>query len=67
MSKTLQARITQRCDTAANWTSINPVLLLAEFGVESDTLKIKIGDGVTAWNNLNYINSEPTLTVSIDE
>ena len=43
-----------RGDTAANWTSNNPVLALREPGVETDTSKIKIGDGVTAWASLPY-------------
>lgn len=43
-----------RNDLAANWTSINPTLAQAEFGYESNTGKIKLGDGVTAWNSLSY-------------
>jgi hypothetical protein len=46
--------INQRRDTAANWTSANPVLQLGEVGWERDTLKAKLGDGVTAWNLLAY-------------
>ena len=47
-------RIRIRRDTAANWTSANPVLLGAELGLETDTQKLKIGDGVSAWNSLAY-------------
>lgn len=43
-----------RRDTAANWTSGNPILLAGEMGIESDTKKFKIGDGTTAWNSLPY-------------
>lgn len=43
-----------RRDTAANWTSINPVLSLAEPGLETDTRLVKYGDGSTAWNSLAY-------------
>lgn len=43
-----------RRDTAANWTSSNPTLANGEFGLESDTLKYKIGDGATAWTSLAY-------------
>lgn len=56
MSKTLNARMAQKNDTAANWTSANPILLKGELGIESDTKKIKIGDGVTAWSSLTYAN-----------
>lgn len=41
-------------DTAANWTAGNRVLQAGQFGVETDTQKFKIGDGVTAWNSLVY-------------
>ena len=48
--KTLQLRR----DTAANWTSNDPTLAAGEIGVETDTLKFKIGDGATAWSSLAY-------------
>src|SRR5512147_581338 len=44
----------QRRDTAANWTSADYILASGEIGVESDTLKFKIGNGVTSWNFLAY-------------
>lgn len=47
-------RLQLRRDTAANWASSNPVLALGEPGVETDTLKVKVGDGITAWNSLGY-------------
>ncbi len=43
-----------RRDTAANWSANNPILAEGEIGYETDTYKIKIGDGVTAWNDLAY-------------
>ena len=43
-----------RRDTASNWTSANPTLAQGELGVETDTSKIKIGDGSTAWSSLSY-------------
>jgi len=43
-----------RGDTAAGWTTNNPVLALREPGVETDTRQMKVGDGVTAWNSLQY-------------
>lgn len=50
----MQIQIQLRRDTAANWVSNNPVLASGEPGVETDTGKIKIGDGSTAWNSLAY-------------
>ncbi len=52
-------RQAQRRDTAANWTAVNPVLLSGEWGLETDTRRLKIGDGVTAWNALAYNGSTP--------
>ena len=49
-----QDLIQLRAGTAAAWTTANPILALAEPGVETDTNKLKIGDGVTAWNSLAY-------------
>ncbi len=43
-----------RRDTAALWTSANPTLASGELGLETDTGKIKIGDGSTAWTSLAY-------------
>ena len=44
-----------RRDTAANWTSANTVLAQGELGAETDTSKIKIGNGSTAWTSLAYL------------
>ena len=49
-----------RGDIKSNWELANPILKLREMGIEWETTvgvgkaKIKFGDGVTAWNNLNY-------------
>ena len=39
---------------AADWTSVNPILAEGELGLETDTGKYKVGDGVTDWNTLTY-------------
>jgi hypothetical protein len=51
----VETRILHRRDTAANWTSTNPTLGAGEIGVETDTLKQKVGNGSTAWTSLAYI------------
>ena len=43
-----------RHDKASNWTSANPTLAEGEAGIETDTGKIKLGNGTTAWNSLPY-------------
>lgn len=43
-----------RRDTASNWQAANPTLLEGEWALETDTDQTKLGDGVTAWNDLAY-------------
>jgi len=57
MSQTIPARIVIRRDTAANWTTVNPVLLNGEWGFETDARKLKIGDGVSTWAALSYFST----------
>lgn len=47
--------------TSTALQQVNPVLAAGEPCLETDTNKIKYGDGVTAWVNLPYAN--PALTV----
>ena len=56
----MAVRIQSRRGTAAEWTSSNPTLSAGEFGFETDTLKLKIGNGSTAWTSLAYTGLTPT-------
>lgn len=47
-----------RRDTSARWTNTNPVLANGEPGFEVDTGRLKIGNGITAWNGLPYFVPE---------
>ena len=44
-----------RRDTGANWSSANPVLAAGEMGINTTTMKFRIGDGTTAWNSLTDV------------
>ena len=56
-------QIQVRRGTASSWTSANPTLSAGEWGYETDTGKVKIGDGTTAWTSLAYIGAgDVTLT-----
>jgi hypothetical protein len=57
-------QIQLRRGTAAQWTSANPTLAAGEQGWESDTGKLKIGTGSTAWNSLSYAITGATGTVT---
>ena len=50
----VQNLMQQRRGTAAEWLSANPILSAGEIGVETDTFKFKIGDGILAWDVLKY-------------
>jgi hypothetical protein len=55
-------QIQVRRGTAAQWTSANPTLSSGEFGFETDTNKLKCGNGSTAWNSLAYIATDGDIT-----
>lgn len=64
MAENVKTRILLRSDIASAWTAANPVLLKGEVGIEYNpavtpaegrVIKIKIGDGTTAWNALGYV------------
>jgi hypothetical protein len=46
-----------RRDTAANWTSTNPILGSGEPGLETDTGKLKMGNGTSSWTSLAYVRA----------
>jgi hypothetical protein len=56
----MAVRIQLRRDTAANWVSADPVLRAGEIGIETDTLKFKIGTGATWTATPNYANVTPS-------
>lgn len=58
-------RIQFRRDSADNWDTYNPILADGEIGIENDTKRFKLGDGVTAWKNLTY--SSVTLLENPEE
>lgn len=50
-------QIKLRRDTSANFTSKNPILGVGEPAYETDTKKLKIGDGTTAYTQLEYFSA----------
>lgn len=47
-------RIQIRRDTSDNWATYNPILADGEFALETDTRKLKIGNGEQPYNDLAY-------------
>jgi len=53
----MAVQIQLRRGTASQWTTSNPILAQGEFGLEYDTNKFKIGNGINNWNDLGYGNN----------
>lgn len=51
-------RIQVRRGTASEWTESNPILASGEFGYETDTGKLKVGDGSATWAQLDYVTAD---------
>ena len=56
VNNTVSATLMVRQGTAENWVTRNPVLAQGEYGLETDTFLLKIGDGIRIWTNLPYLN-----------
>ena len=54
-NKTLFARLMVDTRSAEAFKTANPVLAKGEMGYEGDTGKLKFGDGVKAYNDLDYL------------
>lgn len=50
--------IKNRRGTKSQWAVKNPILSAGEIGVELDTNKFKVGNGVNAWNSLPYFSDD---------
>ena len=61
----MATRIQLRRGIASSWTSSNPILASGEVGVETDTNKVKIGDGSSNWNELDYFADIYAASASI--
>lgn len=58
MATTLTTTFKLKRGTAARWAEVNPILEQGEPGFVYDTNRLKIGDGVTPWNDLPYIDGK---------
>ena len=55
MATVLKTTFKLKRGTAARWAEVNPVLVQGEPGFILDENRLKIGDGITAWNDLPYV------------
>lgn len=47
--------------TETEWSTANPVLAIAEIGYDTTNKLVKIGDGATHWNDLDYLGGVDLL------
>lgn len=53
-------RIRVRRGTSVEWTTANPTLAEGEFGYETNTGKLKVGNGTSGWTALAYTSLDWT-------
>jgi len=63
----MATRIQVRRGTGAAWTTSNTVLDVGEFGYNTTTNQLKIGNGSTSWNDLTYFVTDSGLENSLDD
>ena len=63
----MATKIQVRRGTGAAWTTSNTVLDIGEFGYNTSTGQLKIGDGTTAWADLDYLPTETSLGTSLGD
>jgi len=51
-------KIRVRRDSSSNWSTTNPILDVGEIGFETNTYKLKVGNGIDTWGNLNYVSAD---------
>jgi hypothetical protein len=61
------AKIKLRRDTEANWNNEDPTLASGEPGYETDTGKLKIGDGSTIWSELPYFDDQEMILSAVTQ
>jgi hypothetical protein len=52
---TTEVKFQLRRGTSSQWTDINPILRQGEPGIETNTNRLKFGDGVQTWSQLPYV------------
>ena len=70
MAEVKTTRIVLRHDVTENWDLKNPVLLKGEMGLEfltDGSVKMKVGDGDTAWSSLAYASGISTGPTTPDD
>lgn len=67
MAEVIRTTFQLKRGTSDAWSRNNPVLKQGEPGYELDTGKLKIGNGITSWNNLAYFGGEVYTKQEVDK
>jgi hypothetical protein len=66
----MATRMQQRRGTSSQWISLNdglgPVLADGEIGLETNTNKFKIGDGINHWVDLKYFTDADSILAAVN-
>jgi len=63
---TIYGKVKNLFKTKAELDSLNPILLQGEMGIESDTNKVKYGNGTDNWSDLPYATSSIKWSIDSD-
>ncbi len=58
MAQVIKTTFKLRRGVSERWAEVNPILAAGEPGFVSDLNKLKIGNGITPWNDLPYIEGK---------
>lgn len=68
MAEEIFLRVKHRRMTASQWSTSQDILLAGEIGVETDTGKCKVGNGVDVFSKLKYIGiDEITFNIALNK
>ena len=65
MAKVIKTTFRLKRATEAQWLEVNPILALAEPGFVQDKNQLKIGDGVTPWKELPFIEGAEAESILV--
>jgi hypothetical protein len=62
-----QTVIKLRRDTTANWESVDPTLAAGEIAFDTTAMKFKVGDGTSAWTDLDYSSDPESVVAGLED
>lgn len=63
----MAVRIQMRRGAATSWNATDPILAQGEFGLDTTSGQLKIGNGSTSWSGLDYLVTDSGLSSSLGD